>query len=98
MENEENVREQLSDYAHETWSEWVKYMFDNAIPYTPGEVQADEGALITPKWAVERWTFQMNTPYEELPEEMKSLDRAEADKILGIVKGSSVCNTNLKED
>jgi hypothetical protein len=88
MENEEIIREQLSGYAHDVWADWMKYMFGKAIPYKPGEVQAHEGALIIPKWAVKRWTLQMNTPYEELPEEMKPSDRVEADKILEIVKGN----------
>ena len=78
------MREQLSNYAHEAWSGWMKYAFEKAISYRPGEVQAQEGALILPRWAVERWIFQMNKAYDKLPEKMKESDRQEADKILAI--------------
>jgi len=61
-------------------------MFDKSIPYKPGEVQAEEGALIIPKWAVDRWTAQMNKDYDSLPEDMKKSDREEADKMIAILK------------
>ena len=84
------IKELLADYAHATWSGWMKYMFEKAIPYQPGKIQAEEGALIIPKWAVERWTGQMNKAYNELPEEMKASDLQEADKIIEII--------NVKEE
>ena len=80
------TRESLADYAHRTWSGWMKYMFDKSIPYKPGSVQAEEGALIIPKWAVERWTRQMNAKYEALQESEKASDRKEADEILAIIE------------
>ncbi len=85
MENIE-IKEQLAEYAHEAWSGWMKYLFEKSIPYKPGEVQNNEGALIIPEWAVERWTHQMNTAYKDLPKEMKKSDLKEADKILSIFK------------
>ena len=81
------MREKLADYAHDVWSGWMKYMFEKAIPYMPGKVQAAEGALIIPKRAVDRWRCQMNKAYTELPEDMKNSDRKEADKMLAIIKG-----------
>jgi hypothetical protein len=80
------IKEQLAEYAHEAWSRWMKYLFEKSIPYKPGEVQNYEGALIIPKWAVERWTYQINTEYKDLPKEMKKSDLKEADKILSILK------------
>jgi len=78
-------REQLADYAHEAWAGWMRYMFEKAIPYKPGDVQAETGALIIPKWAVDRWTSQMGKSYAELPEEMKESDRHEADRMIALM-------------
>ena len=73
------VREQLAHYAHEAWSGWMKYMF--------GKMTINEdGTGTIPKWAVDRWTFQMNRTYDELPEDMKRSDRQEADRMIAIIK------------
>ena len=73
------VREQLADYAHKAWSGWMKYMF--------GKMTINEdGTATMPKWAVDRWTFQMNKTYNELPDDMKESDRQEADRIISIIK------------
>ena len=75
-----STRELLSDYAHEAWCGWMKYMFSKA------EINKD-GTWTMPQWAVERWQRQMNTKYSELPEEEKKSDREEADKMLSIFHG-----------
>lgn len=72
-----SVRECLSEYAHEAWSGWMKYMFEKATMNT-------DGTVTIPKWAVDRWTRQMNLSYVDLPEEEKESDRAEADRMLSI--------------
>ncbi|MBW2094188.1 MAG: hypothetical protein JRI80_04800 [Deltaproteobacteria bacterium] len=82
------VREQLANYAHNSWAGWMEYLFEKSISYKPGEVQAEEGAIIIPKWAVERWKRQMNTKYNDLPESEKESDRQEADKIIAIIKAA----------
>jgi hypothetical protein len=41
-----------------------------------------------PAWAVERWTRQMHTPYDALPEAEKDSDRKEADAMLAIVRAA----------
>jgi len=74
-----NIKEQLSEYAHDAWSGWMKYMF-NKMSINP------DGTYKMPKWAVDKWQFQMNTSYSDLPEDMKASDRVEADKILNIRK------------
>jgi len=73
-------RELLADYAHEAWSGWMAYL------YRKSTINKD-GTMIIPKWAVDRWTMLINTPYKELPEEMKKSDREEADKIIKIFNG-----------
>jgi hypothetical protein len=75
-----STRELLSDYAHEAWCGWMKYMFSKA------EINSD-GTWTMPQWAVARWQRQMNTKYNELPEEEKKTDREEADKMLSIFHG-----------
>ncbi len=79
-------REILADLCHQQWSGWMEYLFAKSIPYTPGWVQADEGALIIPKWAVDRWKKQIITPYANLSEEEKESDRTEADRFLKIME------------
>ena len=87
--------EKLAYYAHNAWSCWMKYMFEKSIPYKPGEIQEEEGALIIPKWAVDRWTFQMNKKYDELPEDMKPSDRDEARKIMAIIFVGDNCYEDI---
>lgn len=72
------TREELADYAHEAWSGWMKYMFKKS-ENTPN------GNVIMPKWAVDRWSRQMNTAYKDLSEEEKESDRDEADRMLKIM-------------
>ena len=81
MSNETEQREQLAEYAHEAWSGWMKYLFSKC------EKKKDK--LIIPAWAVQRWTRQSIMPYAFLPEKEKESDRAEADKMLAIINGST---------
>ena len=75
----EKVREQLAEYAHRAWSGWMKYMFGKGS-------SCSDGSILIPKWAVDRWSRQMNTEYEDLPEEEKKSDREEADRMIKIFK------------
>lgn len=76
---EENLREALADYAHETWRGWMIYMVEK------GRFNEDQ-SLELPEASMSRWLRQMCTPYKSLPEDQKPSDRAEADKMLAIVK------------
>lgn len=77
---DEQLIEALSDYAHEAWSGWMRYMFAKS-PLN------DDGTWTMPVSFVERWQRQMNTPYIELPESEKKSDRDEARRILAVVEG-----------
>ena len=78
------LKEELAKLAHEQWSGWMDYMFGKCIDYKADTIEAEDGALIIPKWAVDRWKRQEKTPYSELtPAEMDS-DRTEADKFLKV--------------
>ncbi len=76
----EEAREELAELAHEQWSGWMKYLFSKC--FAPNSV----GGVYIPKWAVDRWTRQMNTDYNDLSAEEKDSDRAEADKFLAVFK------------
>ena len=78
MTQQPEIKEQLAEYAHNQWSGWMKYLFSK------GEFNVD-GTWTMPKWAVERWTRQMNTDYKSLSEEEKDSDRREADGMLNIL-------------
>ena len=73
------LREKLAEYSHnEAWAGWMRYMFSQGC-------FCEDGTWTMPADKVERWTEQMNTDYDQLPEEMKPSDREQADKILEIV-------------
>lgn len=77
----EATREKLASYAHKQWSGWMDYLFSKCV----NPIEADTGTVIIPKWAVERWKRQIETPYEELSEPEKESDRKEADGMLEII-------------
>lgn len=71
--------EELAGYAHEAWSGWMKYLFDNSQ-------HLGSGTVMIPAKLVERWKRQMNTDYNDLPENEKESDREEALKMMEIVR------------
>jgi len=73
------MREALAAYAHEAWAGWLKYMFREGLIV--------DGKLVLPPDSTKRWLRQMSTEYKDLPEDEKRSDRAEADRILDIVRG-----------
>ena len=78
MAQQTEIKEQLAEYAHYQWSGWMRYLFGK------GEFNED-GTWTMPKWAVERWTRQMNAEYKDLSEEEKDSDRKEAEGMLNIL-------------
>ena len=87
MSNE--LREELAAYAHEAWSGWMQYMFDQGHFRTVDKDDAGTPGVPTkiwvmPDWAADRWTRQMNTPYAELSDSEKESDRHEADRMLEV--------------
>ena len=89
--NKNVQREKLAEYAHEAWSEWMKYIFSKCFDDI-GQLNKSNGILILSADLVRRWTRQMNTPYNELSEDEKESDREEADKIISIFKGEKKCS------
>lgn len=75
----DETRETLAAYAHSAWAGWIDYLYSKAIHRT-------DGAILIPEWAARRWLRQRETPYADLPEAEKESDRAEADKMLAILR------------
>lgn len=82
-----DLREKLAAMCHDQWKGWMRYIFFNCDPDRPRGW--DTGNSIIPRWAVERWTRQMDTDYKDLPEDEKESDRTEADKFIKLLKDNS---------
>lgn len=79
MRHANTLRERLADLCHRQWSGWMRYMFSKGTLH-------DDGTLTLPSWAVERWTRQMDTPYDGLAEDERESDRKEADRFLAVIR------------
>ena len=75
----EFLREELANLAHERWSHWMRYMFQQGR-------RNPDGTWMMPADKAARWTRQMVTPYADLPESEKDSDRIEAEKIFEIIR------------
>jgi hypothetical protein len=75
----DGVREALAEYAHVAWTGWMECLFSKGTHHA-------DGTLTLPAWAVERWERQVQTPHTALPENEKQSDRAEADKMLALIR------------
>lgn len=58
----------LAETEHERWSDWMKWVFEVSM-------RNPDGSVTIPPGLVERWTRQMNTPYDDLSYEEKEKDR-----------------------
>jgi len=74
-----SVREALAEQAHDSWSGWMIYLFQESI-------QNPDGTVTIPLKMVTRWTRQMQTPYGELSEKEKDSDRKEADEYIRVLR------------
>ena len=82
---EPSLREILAKFIHEDiWSHWMKYLFSKALTTENADLTALV-SVIGPEDR-ERWMRQMETPYEDLPEEEKKSDRDLADKLLRLLE------------
>lgn len=84
MPESKDRTEALAAYAHEAWSGWMEYLFSKCTPGTHDGFE--DGSLVIPPWAVERWRRQASTQYSDLPEAEKQSDREEARRMLAIME------------
>ncbi len=71
-------REKIAAVQHEVWSHWMKYLFSVCV-------ENEDGSCTIPADKVQRWTRQLNTPYNALMDKEKESDREQADKVLAIL-------------
>ena len=74
------LREELAALSHVQWSGWMRYLF--SVSHKGGL-----GTVLLDQEHVERWTRQAEMPYADLPEDEKSSDRVEADKVIALLEG-----------
>ncbi len=72
-------REALAELCHRQWSDWMRYLFKKCD-------KNEDGTVTIPKWAVGRWSRQMETEYSQLSEDEQLSDRIEADKFLILIE------------
>lgn len=75
-----SLKERLAKFAHIQWSGWMDYLFSKCTIN-------EDGTATIPAWAVMRWKRQINTRYEDLPEEEKWSDRREAQGMIDVILG-----------
>jgi hypothetical protein len=78
-------KEALARYAHEAWSGWMKYLWSRSRIMNIAINGIVQRCVVIPHSLVVRWERQMNTPYNDLPEDEKFSDMQEADRILKIL-------------
>lgn len=78
---EKHVLEQVADYAHESWSHWMRYLFSKSC-------KQSDGSVVIPAELVARWQRQKETPYHALSEVEKESDRNQARNILPFLMNS----------
>jgi len=69
--------ETLADLEHKRWAKWQKYLHSKCT--------RNYGTLVIPSKYVEHLEKMINTPYSELSEAKKEMDRKEVRKYLKII-------------
>jgi len=81
--------EKLAKQAHDSWSGWMKYLFHKSTKNL-------DGSVTIPKWAIDRWERQINTPYRNLPIAEKLSDIKEAKEYMSIIYAEIIKSDNMK--
>ncbi|MBF6435501.1 hypothetical protein [Nocardia cyriacigeorgica] len=69
--------ERLAAIEHERWAHWQQYMHSRCAT-------GPDGSLTIPAELVKRWSTQMSTSYEDLPEDQRESDREQVRRYLPI--------------
>ena len=74
------MRESIARVQHDgIWCSWMRYLFTQGV-------KNPDGSFTIPKDKVDRWTRQVNTSYDDLPDHERESDRDQADKVLDAVR------------
>lgn len=73
--------EALAALEHEQWGGWMSYLFEHSH-------LNEDGSFTIPVDLCLRWSRQLSTPYDDLPESEKESDRKEADRVMEIVRAA----------
>ncbi len=74
--------EKLAALEHDRWASWQRHM------HSKGSHDI-EGRLCIDSQLFQHWERQINTPYEQLTEREKEMDRVEVRKYLKLIQGGS---------
>jgi len=83
--NKQEKIEKLADYAHQSWSRWMKHIFKKSDTMPKG--------LYFSGKEIQRRQKLIATPYKDLSENEKESDRKEARKMLEILGEQPTCET-----
>lgn len=93
MNKPDELVEKVSDFMHDQWSHWHKFLLDNVYRWEVKEGQDKYKTINEHHYVLalnfnkyKRWERQMNTPYSELSEKEKDSDREWARKLLELIK------------
>ena len=75
--SKQELREQLADIEHQRWADWQRYCHKVLRENNPSPEQGD---------ILERWDRQIETPYSELSEKEKDLDREQVNRYWKIIE------------
>lgn len=75
LSKNDGIVERLSNLAHISWSNWMKWVFELST-------ENEDGSVTIPAKSVERWKRRIDTSYFDLSEAEKNSDRIEAIRYL----------------
>ncbi len=87
--NKNEFIEKLSSLEHDRWCSWQKYLHSCCV-------KNEDGSLTIPKILAERWEYEMNTKYKDLPYEIQESDRKEVYKMFSTI--NEYLQHQLEED
>jgi hypothetical protein len=81
--------ELLAEAVHEVWANWMRYMLAQGRIEQSYDIYTMSDApkeWVMPADKLERWTWQMETPYDDLSEKEKESDREIALQYLQLIE------------
>ena len=73
-----DLKNKLANYYHESWSYWMKYLFQNST-------LNNDGTVTIPSELVRRWKRQSSVDFKDLSVKEKDIDLDEADNLIKLL-------------